>query len=54
MDIQQHIDPVKNYAIGVAGITIGLADVTNFFQALAAIGGAILVLHQVYKTFKKK
>lgn len=54
-DIQQtHWEPVKNYAVGVAGMTVGLTDITNFFQAIAAIGGAILVLIQLYKQLRKK
>lgn len=51
---QQQWEPVKNYVVGFAGISIGITDITNFFQAIAAIGGAILVIHQVYRTFWKK
>ena len=51
---QQHWEPARNYIIGMAGISIGITDITNFFQAIAAIGGAILVMHQVYRTFWKK
>jgi len=53
-DPQQHGEAVRNFAIGFAGMSIGLVDITNFFQAIAAIGGAILVMHQLYKTFWRK
>lgn len=52
--INDHGDAVKNYVIGVAGISVGLTEITNVAQAIAAVGGAILVIVQIYKLFKKR
>ena len=43
-----------NIVIGVGGVTIGLQDITNIAQAIAAVGGAILVVYQCWRTFRKK
>ncbi len=52
--LRQQWDAIKNYVIGLTGISIGLADITNIAQAIAAVGGAILVMWQLYDRFKKK
>ena len=54
MEQHQQWEPAKNYAIGVAGMSIGLADVTNFFQAVGIIAGAILVCIQLYRSLTKR
>lgn len=47
------IEPAKNYAVGVLGISISLVDITNMAQAIGAVCGALLVAIQLYKQLKK-
>jgi hypothetical protein len=48
-----NLERLKNYIFGGAGMAISLADITGVFQCIAAIGGAILVLRQLYRDWKK-
>lgn len=47
------MEPVKNYTIGIFGITISLIDITTVAQTIAAVCGAILVVIQLYKQLRK-
>jgi len=52
--LREQYEPIKNYVIGIAGFSIGITDITNIAQAVAAIGGAALVLLQLWKQLRKK
>lgn len=51
---QPKLEAVGNVTIGILGVTIGLADVTNFFQSVGIIAGSLLVCLQLYRALKKK
>lgn len=51
--LKEHFEALKNFFLGMAGISIGLQDITNVCQAITVIGGAMLVLIQLYKLLKK-
>ena len=51
---QTKLEAGFNWAIGIGGITIGLQDITHIAQAIAAVGGAIIVLVQLYRMVRKK
>lgn len=52
--VNEHVEAAKNIVVGVAGMSIGLSDITSVAQTIAAVGGAILVLVQIYKLIRKK
>lgn len=47
------VEPVKNYAVGIFGISISMVDITTAAQAIGAVCGALLVVVQLYKQLKK-
>ena len=51
---QSKVEIAANFALGFGGITIGLQDITNIAQAIAAVAGAVLVCIQLYRTLRKK
>ena len=50
---QQKIEAAGNYAIGILGVTIGLQDITNLFQCIGVVAGALLVCLQLYRQLRK-
>lgn len=52
--MHDRMEAVKNYLIGLLGISISVADITTFAQAIGAVCGAVLVAIQLYRTVRKK
>jgi hypothetical protein len=53
-DHPEQLSQIKNYGFGILGFSTTLADVTDIFQAIGVIAGALLVCRQLYRDFKKK
>lgn len=53
MNEQNNLEPIKNYATGIIGMTISMADITNVFQLIGAAAGAVLVCLQLWRTLRK-
>ena len=51
---QTKLEAGINWAIGIGGITIGLQDITHIAQAIAAVGGAFIVLVQLYRMVRRR